>query len=98
MKTLLLIVDASLATLGLTMGLVQGVVCILYLFTLDLSPALHKQMPMLVWSTVIFTVVGLLFLLGFWALLKRRNWGWPMQAAAFLLLAPASMVIARLMA
>ena len=97
MKTLLLIVDASIAALALTMGLVQAVVCILYGFVLDMSPALVKQMPMLLWSTAIFTVVGLLFLAGFFLLLRGRAWRWPMQGFAFFTLAPAAMVLSRLL-
>ncbi|MDB5970714.1 MAG: hypothetical protein JWQ90_3164 [Hydrocarboniphaga sp.] len=98
MKTLLLIVDGSIACLGLTMGLVQAVVCILYGFVLDMSPALVKQMPMLLWSTTIFTAVGLIFLAGFFLLLRGRSWGWPVQGFALASLAPAGVVLTRLFA
>jgi len=97
MKTLLLIIDAAIAALALTMGLVQAVVCILYGFVLDMSPALVRQMPMLLWSTTIFTVVGLLFLAGFFLLLRGRAWRWLMQGVAFFTLAPAAMVLSRLL-
>jgi multisubunit Na+/H+ antiporter MnhB subunit len=98
MKTLLLIIDASIACLGLTMGLVQAVVCIQYAFVLNLSPALPKQMPMLVWSTLIFTAIGALFLAGFLMLMRGRAWRWPVQGAALASLAPAGIVLTRLFA
>lgn len=98
MKTPLLIIDAAIACLGLTMGLVQAVVCILYGFVLDMSPALVKQMPMLLWSTAIFTVVGLIFLVGFFMLLRGRSGRWPVQGVALASLAPAGVVLTRLFA
>jgi multisubunit Na+/H+ antiporter MnhB subunit len=98
MKTLLMIIDASIACLGLTMGLVQAVVCILYGFVLDMSPALVKQLPMLLWSTVIFTVVGLAFLGVFFMLLRGRNWRWSAQGAVLISLAPAGILLTRLFA
>ncbi len=98
MKTLLLIIDASIACLGLTMGLVQAVVCILYGFVLDMSPALVKQLPMLLWSTAIFTGIGLAFLGVFFMLLRGRNWRWPAQGLVLVSLAPAGLVLTRVFA
>lgn len=97
MKKLLMIVDASLAALGITMGMVQAVVCVLYLFTLDESPALSREMPMLVASTAIFTVLGLLFLASFIGLLRQRTWRWPVQVLVFVAIAPASLALYALM-
>lgn len=97
MKTLLLIVDGAIATLALTMALVQGVVCILYGFVLDMSPKLVKQLPMLIGSTAVFAIVGLLFLYGFFLLLRGRAWRWPVQGLAVLALVPAAILLSRLL-
>ncbi len=97
MRSFLLITDASIAALGLTMGVVQAVVCILYAFSLDLSPSLAKQMPTLLWSTLIFTALGLLFLTGFWTMLRRRRGHAWLQVLVLLSLIPAGVVIRRLL-
>ena len=97
MKKFLMIFDAALGALCLTMGIVQGVVCILYLFVLDLSPSLSGQMPMLVGSTVIFTLVGLMFLAGFWGFWRRWNWAWSLQVFALVAVVPASLSLYRIL-
>lgn len=97
MRRFLLIFDAAVAALALTMGLVQAVVCILYGFSLDLSPSLAKQMPVLLWSTAIFTVVGLLFLGCFWWLLRRRPGHAVLQVLVLASLVPAGLLLGRLL-
>ena len=98
MRRFLLIVDASMAALALTMGLVQAVVCVLYGFSLDLSPSLAKQMPVLLWSTLIFTALGLLFLGCFWWFLRRGTGYVVLQILALASLLPAGLILVRLFA
>ena len=96
MRRFLLIFDAAVAALALTMGLVQAVVCILYGFSLDLSPALDKQIPVLLWSTGLFTLVGLLFLGCFWWLLRRGAGYILLQILTLASLVPAWFIVVAL--
>ncbi len=91
MRKFVLVVDAAMAALCLTLAVVQAVVCILYLFVLDLSPTLRGQMSMLLGSTAIFAVVGLLFLAGFLGLLKHWRWHWPLQGLVVVATVPAAL-------
>jgi hypothetical protein len=97
MKKFLMIFDAALGALCLTLGIVQGVVCILYWFVLDLSPSLRGQMPMLLGSTLIFSVVGLMFLAGFVGYWRRWNWAWALQAFVLIAAVPASLSLYRIL-
>ncbi|SHH07421.1 hypothetical protein SAMN04488068_2426 [Hydrocarboniphaga daqingensis] len=97
MRSLLLIADGAIAALSLTMALVQAVVCVLYTFVLDMSPSLPKQLPTLVASTLIFAVVGTLFLLALLRMIHRRPSRWWLQGAAVLSLMPAALVLIQLM-
>lgn len=97
MKKFLMIFDAALGALCLTLGIVQGVVCILYSFVLDLSPSLRGQMPMLLASTLIFTIVGLMFLAGFVGFWRRWNWAWGLQACLLVAAVPAALSLYRIL-
>lgn len=88
-----MIVDGAMAALGLTMGLVQGVVCLLYATAFDLSASLREQMPMLLASTVIFTIAGLLFLAAFIGMLRKWPWVWPLQGAVLVSAAASGLAL-----
>jgi hypothetical protein len=93
----LMILNASLGALCLTMAVMQAVVSLMYAFIVDLSPRLAEDLPLLLGSTAIFLAIGLLFLAGFFGLLRRKPWRWPMQGAIAVALVPAALVLYRLM-
>lgn len=97
MKKFLMVFDAALGALCLTLGIVQGVVCILYWFVIDLSPSLRGQIPMLLGSTLIFTLVGLMFLAGFLGFWRRWNWAWGLQAVVLIAAVPASLSLYKIL-
>ena len=89
----LTIFNASLSALCLTMAVVQGVVCLLYAFAVQEAPRLRDDLPLLLGSTLIFLIMGLLFLAGFIGLWRQRRWRWPMQGLIALSLAPAGLAL-----
>jgi hypothetical protein len=71
--------SAALALMGLSIALCLSVVCIQYLFYMDLEPRLRNDWPTLIESTGLFLILGLVGAAAFWALHKHTRWLWPMQ-------------------
>lgn len=71
--------NAAICALGAALGVVMGVVCILYLANLDVEPRLRSQLPLLFAGTAGFLALGAAGGVAFAA--HRREWGlrWLLQ-------------------
>jgi hypothetical protein len=74
------ILNASVLAFGAAMGLIMGVVCLLYAVNLELAPQLRAQMPSLLTVTTLFLGLAAASALAFMG--QRRTWPgrWLLQA------------------
>lgn len=93
----LLILDAALFALALTLSMVLGVVAILYGANAELSARVSAELPLVVRLSVWFAVIAVPLGLAFWSLKRRQSWHWWVQAAAALTLGLGSLTIYRLL-
>lgn len=72
----LLILNAALFALAVTLTVVLGVVCLLYGFHTELSSRVGAEMPSVIAATLAFGFIALFTGLAFWSLLKGVHWRW----------------------
>lgn len=90
------IVNAALLALFATLALVLAVVWLLYAVNLEAAPRLKPQMPTLSAMLGIFFVLTLFAGTAFHGLRRARPWRWIAQAAFAGALAPAALLLYRL--
>ena len=72
--------NAGLLIFGASMGLMLGVVCLIYAVYLDSAPQLREEWPLLLRSTVLFCLLAAVAGLAFRGLLRSTRWRWYAQA------------------
>lgn len=93
----LLIVNAALFTLMLTLASVLAVVCLLYAFNAGLSPRIAAELPLLIATTLTFSLLTVVLGAAFWGLWRDHSWRWFGQAGAVLGLGAAGIYLSRLL-
>lgn len=91
-----MILHAAVLALAATLGAVLLVVCLMYSVNLESSPSVARELPSLIAATITFCLLGLVLGVGFWGLLRQRDWRWIGEGLSVLALTVASLFLYRL--
>lgn len=90
------IFNAVVIAAGASLGLVLGVVCVIYLFYIGDTPRLQGQFEALLWLTLGCTMVSAAAALAFHAQRGQRRWRWWVQPLPAVPLAAMAMYLSQL--
>jgi Ca2+/Na+ antiporter len=90
------ILNAVLLAVGAAIGLVLGVVCLIYTVYLDSAPRLRAEMPLLLAFTAAFATLMLAAALAFFGHRRRWHARWLLQCLPVLPLAAIILILVNL--